>query len=76
MFISLLMGIISGAFGGAVGFVFTRLLVEGLDVVDGPPAGVLLVLTCGFMALGSGALGFVSCFRWLHKHPVEDDRKS
>ena len=46
--------------GGCFGFVFARVLVEGFDVVDGPPAVVLLVLSViGFaVVLGVGCLVF------------------
>jgi len=60
-------------FAGAAGFLFARFLVEGLHVLDGPPAGVLLVLICCSAAFGGGALGFALCFRWLRETP---ERKS
>lgn len=49
--------------------------MERLDVVNGPPAGVLVILTCGLTILGGGVLGFVFGSRWLRKYSARSERK-
>jgi uncharacterized integral membrane protein len=51
--------------GGFIGSNVPRILVEHFGVVEGPPAGVLLVLLVATGILLGGVLGFVLSFRWL-----------
>ena len=57
-----------GAFlGGCLGFLVARILIESVGVVDGPPAGVLLVLLVLAFGLVGGVLGVLFCLRWQRK---------
>jgi HEAT repeats len=67
VFVPLLTGIFLALIGGFLGVLTTRWLVETLDIVDGPPGAVLLVLLVLSFALVLGALGFTFCLRWLRK---------
>ena len=61
-------GLAAAFLGGCIGFFTTRILVERFDLVEGPPAGVLLVLMVAVLAVVGGALGFTLAFRSLRKH--------
>jgi hypothetical protein len=64
---------LSAAFlGGCMGFVAARIVVERFAVVEGPPAGVLLVLIVAVLACLTGVVGFILAFRSLRKHTVAD----
>ena len=56
--------LISAVLGGCIGFIVARILVEGFNVVEGPPAGVLLVMSVAGIALIGAAVGFILTFRW------------
>jgi len=57
-------GLITGISGGLIGYVIARLLVERLAIVEGPPAGVLLViLPTGLTALSAGVGFFLALWR-------------
>jgi len=60
-------GLISVFLGGLIGFLATRALVEGMELVSGPPATVLLVLLVTSCALVGGVFGSTLTFRWLTK---------
>ena len=55
----------AGFLGACIGFLIVRLVIERLGVVEGPPAGVLLVLVVVILALVSAVVGFALRFRWL-----------
>jgi H+/Cl- antiporter ClcA len=67
LFVPSLTGIFLAVIGGLLGFFTTRWLVETRDIVDGPPAAVLLVLLVLSFALVLGVLGFTFCLRWFRK---------
>jgi len=52
-------GLATGLVGGVVGYVLVRLLVERLGVVEGPPAGVLLLTLPPFLTAVCAFVGFV-----------------
>jgi hypothetical protein len=52
-------GSATGLVGGVVGYFLVRLLVERLGVVEGPPAGVLLVTLPLFLTAVFAFVGFV-----------------
>ena len=54
----------------ASGSFFSKILVERFGVVEGPPAGVLLVLLVGVLAVLGGVLGFALSLRWLRGRPL------
>lgn len=57
---------LAAAFIGAfVAFIICRILVEHFGIVEGPPAGVLLVLMVAVGILLGGVVGFALSFRWL-----------
>jgi glycopeptide antibiotics resistance protein len=58
-------GLAAAFLGACIGFIATRILVERFAVVEGPPAGVLLVLLVAVFAIVGGALGFTLAFRSL-----------
>lgn len=60
-------GLAAGIFGGVIGFFVARLLVEWLGVVEGPPAGVLLVLLPCSLTVACAFVGFVLAFWRLWK---------
>jgi hypothetical protein len=61
----------AGLLGGCIGFYIVRILVERLGLVEGPPAGVLLVLVVTIFALVGVVLGFVLPFRWLGRQGTD-----
>jgi glycopeptide antibiotics resistance protein len=65
--VSIAAALIAAFLGGCVGFLVARILAEGLGLVEGPPAGVLLVLSVASFALVSLLLGFILPLRWLRK---------
>jgi len=67
--ISMTAGLAAAVVGGCIGFIVSRILVDGVGIVEGPPAGVLLVLLVGFCAVLGGVFGFVLSHRWLRGHP-------
>jgi hypothetical protein len=52
-------GLGMGISGGVIGYFIARLLVERLAIVEGPPAGVLLVLLPSSLAVLCVFVGFV-----------------
>jgi uncharacterized protein YacL len=54
-------GLATGIFGGVIGYLIARLLVERLGIVEGPPAGVLLELLPSSLTVGCAFLGFRFC---------------
>jgi glycopeptide antibiotics resistance protein len=63
--------LIATLLGGCIGFLIVRILVERIGLVEGPPAGVLLVLSVASLALVGGVLGFIVSFRWLRKQNTD-----
>jgi len=63
--IALATSLAAGFLGACIGFLIVRLVIERLGVVEGPPAGVLLVLVVVILALVSAVVGFALRFRWL-----------
>ncbi len=59
--------LIAAFLGGCIRFLVARMLAEGLGLVEGPSAGVLLVLSVASFALVALLLGFISPLRWLRK---------
>jgi H+/Cl- antiporter ClcA len=55
-------GFATGVVGGVVGYLLVRLLVERLDIVDGPPAGVLLFTLPAFLTAVCAFVGFVIAY--------------
>lgn len=51
--------------GGAFGIVFSIVLVNGFDVVDGPPAAVLLALSVIGFAVLFGIVSLIFSLRWV-----------
>ncbi len=59
------LGLAAALVGGFIGFIASRTLVEHFAIVEGPPAGVLLVLMVGLAAVLGGVLGFALSLRRL-----------
>jgi glycopeptide antibiotics resistance protein len=59
--------VIGTLLGGCLGFVLARVLVERFDVVDGPPAAVLLVLSIIAVASVCGIVTLLFSLRWLRR---------
>ena len=56
--------LVAGVLGGVVEFFITRFLVERVGIVEGPPAGVLLItLTSGLGVVSASVAFFVSLWR-------------
>jgi hypothetical protein len=58
------LGLAAALLGGLIGFGVARIAVEHFEIVEGPPAGVLLVLLVGIGAVLGGVLGFALSLRW------------
>jgi hypothetical protein len=61
-------GLAAAFLGGMYRFFHHQDLVERFDIVEGPPAGVLLVLMVAGLAVVGGTLGFTLAIRSLRKH--------
>ena len=59
------MALVAFFVGGGIGFLTTWVIVQHTEIVEGPPATVLLVLVVGIFALAGAVLGFLLSFRWL-----------
>lgn len=57
--------------GGWIGFLTARLLGEGLGGVEGPAAGVFLILCIPTFAVIGGLVGTVTTWRWTRKRREE-----
>ena len=64
------LGLAAALVAGCIGFFFSRILVERFGVVDGPAAGVLLVLMVGVLAVLGGVLAFALSLRWFRGRPL------
>lgn len=69
-------GLATGICGGVLGFFITRLLVERLGIVEGPPAGVLLVLLVSGLTVVCTFGGFVFAFLRLRKAAARTDTQA
>ena len=63
--------LIAAFLGACIGFLVARVLVECIHLVEGPAAGVLLVLSVVSLALVGGVLSFIFSFRWLRKQSTD-----
>jgi uncharacterized BrkB/YihY/UPF0761 family membrane protein len=55
-------GLVTGIFGGVIGFLVARVLVEHFALVEGPPAGVLVVLLISGCTVACTFVGFILAF--------------
>ena len=65
--ISIAATLVAAFLGGCIGFLVARILAEGVGLVEGPPAGVLLVVSVLSFALLGGALGVIFALRWIRR---------
>ena len=68
------MAIATAFLGGCIGFSFAWLLAVRSRVVDGPPAGVLFVVSVLGFAAVTGLFGLLATWRWMQKRWPEGQR--
>jgi hypothetical protein len=63
----------TGIVAGIVGYFLVRFLVERLAIVEGPPAGILILTLPPFLTAVCAFVGFVLAFLWLRGRATPHD---